>query len=387
MDARNIVRLLLVFIVVGFSSQSFAKIKLYYAGVAYMGDYSAKDKLYKYSSQIIDESNELDTALRQRIEQVENDSVDILVGAHLVDYGKDDALTMAFALQNENISIENIGGVYKIDIDLRANILVFDFNNMTIIASYPISIQLRDSSNTKPSGSELKNIIRNLYLGDSGVNIFDSFIERLSALDVKRSFSNTVKVRNVLLRDDAKKNMPGINEQRAEEDYKTYLAQIFSTYLSKNQNMSVLPYSKGHAIGYKMPLKISNAKVYNLSIPGETYSIDIDLRKLKKANIGENDYIKRWAYGTYMGIKLLIPDSDVIYMDAKFRKLVKKDVSSRTNHTVNDWSIYQESIYRFFDEFTKNISDTDSGWLNGVTRTENISEQFERFNEKIISCK
>ncbi len=73
-------------------------------------------------------------------------------------------------------------------------------------------------------------------------------------------------------------------------------------------------------------------------------------------------------------------------MDAKFRGLVQKEIIKSSSHTVNDWSIYKESIYIFFDNLTKNISERDSDWLTSVTATKNIKDQLEKFNEKIVSC-
>ena len=150
--------------------------------------------------------------------------------------------------------------------------------------------------------------------------------------------------------------------------------------------MSVLPYTEGEVIGATMKTVMSNGKKYSLKIPDETYSIELDLLKLKKAKLGENKYKSVWGYANYFNVKLLIPDVDKVLMDAKFRGLVQKEIIKSSPHTVNDWSIYKESIYIFFDNITKNISERDSDWLASVTATKNIKEQLEKFNEKIISC-
>lgn len=372
-----------------FSSQSSASVKLYYAGIAYMGNYSAKDTLYKYSSRLIEDDERLmQQALNERLNSVDNSSFEIIIGGQPVNYTQNDALTMAFAIEYENVSIEKIGEVYKTDIDLRANILIFDYKEMRVVSSYPIAVQLRDASKDKPSDSYLKGVVRELYISNEfKINIFDEFVKRLSSLDLKTSYPEKIKVSKVKIAEDAKSSIPGINDKYAEEGYEAFLAQMFSTYLSKNQNVSVLPYTKGHAIGNKMALQIANGDAFSLEIPKETYSIEIDLRKLKKAKIAENEYKSVWGYAGYFGVRLLEQGEGEVLMDAKFRGLVKKSLLSTTSHTVDDWSIYKESMYRLFDDLTSNISEQDGDWLASVTATKNIADQLYEFNNTISSCR
>jgi hypothetical protein len=371
-----------------FSTQSVATVKLYYAGIAYMGNYSAKETLYKYSSRLIDEDErKFQKALNVRLKSVENESFKLLIDDQTADYNQDDALTMAFALEYENVSIEKIDDIYKLDIDLRANILIFDYNEMKIISSYPIAIQLRDVAEKQPTDDDLKEIVQQLYLSNKyQINIFDEFVKRLSSLELKNSYANTIKVSKVKISSESKSNIPGIEEPMAEDNYKTFVAQMFSTYLSKNQNVSVLPYVSGHAIGKKMIVKLSNGDGFSLEIPDATFAIELELIKLKKAQLGENSYKSIWGYASYFDVKLVIPGVDRTLVNAKFRGLVKKTISNTSAHSVDDWSIYKESMYRLFDDLTVNISEPDNAWLASVTATDDISGQLKIFDSKIQSC-
>ena len=371
-----------------FSTQSVATVKLYYAGIAYMGNYSAKETLYKYSSRLIDEDErKFQKALNVRLKSVENESFKLLIDDQTADYNQDDALTMAFALEYENVSIEKIDDIYKLDIDLRANILIFDYNEMKIISSYPIAIQLRDVAEKQPTDDDLKEIVQQLYLSNKyQINIFDEFVKRLSSLELKNSYANTIKVSKVKISSESKSNIPGIEEPMAEDNYKTFVAQMFSTYLSKNQNVSVLPYTTGHAIGKKMVVKLSNGDGFSLEIPDATFAIELELIKLKKAQLGENSYKSIWGYASYFDVKLVIPGVDRTLVNAKFRGLVKKTISNTSAHSVDDWSIYKESMYRLFDDLTVNISEPDNAWLASVTATDDISGQLKIFDSKIQSC-
>lgn len=360
--------------------------KLHFAGMAFMGQFSGKDTLYPYTARLMrDEEANLQKALRQQLMSVKNDTFQIVWDAP-VDYKKDSALTLAFALEYENIGFEQIGDKFKIDIDLRANILIFDFQELIVVASYPVAVELRDLSDHQPSGDELLTKIRALYVDDSQLNIFSEFAKRLATLNFKPHFNNTLKVRKVTIEDEALPVIPKQDQSKAKQSYEVLLAQTFSSYLTKNQNVPVLPYTKGHAIGNKMALQIANGDVYNLKIPEETYAIDITLRKFSKANIGSNKYKSVWGYASYFAFQVAIPGEDKYLMDAKFRGMVTKSILKDTSHAVYDWAIYSESMNKLFDEFTQHISDPDQDWLKDVTVTKNVVAQLDKFNEIIKSC-
>ena len=374
-----------------FSNNLFAQVKVYYAGIAYMGGPAAKETLYKYSSRLIDNNEILyHKVLRERLESLDNDNIELLIGEQISDHKDGDALSMVFAVEYEDVSVAHLAGKYKIDIDLRVNILIFDFSEMVIVSSYPIAIQLRDASDHKPTENELMDKVRSLYLGNSELNIFDEFVKRLSILEIKRHYANTIKVRNVVILDKALPSIP--NGSEVKMFYETYLAQMFSSYLSKNQNVSVLPYTDkengnaaGNAISHKLPIILAE-KTIALTIPEETYAIDIVLRKLTKTKIGNNKYKSVWGYASYFNIKLSIPGETDMFTDAKFRGLVKQTILVGQSHTVDDWSLHKESMNRLFDELTKNISARDSDWLKSVTITENVVAQLGIFDEKVRSC-
>jgi len=360
--------------------------KLHFAGMAFMGQFAGKDTLYPYTARLmLDDEVKIQKALRQRISNVKNNSFEIVLDTPM-DLKKESALTLALALEYENIGFEQIDNNFKIDIDLRANILIFDFQELMVVASYPVSVELRDLSDHKPSGQELLDKVRSIYLNDGEINIFNEFVKRLNSLNFKPHFNNTIKVRNVTIEDEALPILPQRGDDKAKTSYEVLLAQTFSSYLTKNQNVSVLPYTKGHAIGNKMALQVANGDVYNLKIPDETYAIDITLRKFSKANMGSNKYKSVWGYASYFGIKVFIPGEDDSLLDAKFRGMVTKSILKDSSHAVYDWAIYSESMNKLFDELTLHISQPDEDWLKKVTVTKNIVAQLDKFNEIIKSC-
>ena len=360
------------------------KIDVYYAGVSFIGNYADNQRLYPYSTALSNELNEdglpvLEQELLKRIRVIDRPDVNFLIG-ELGDTRTGNAITMAFAVDWENVSIEQISGLYKIVIDLHVQILLFDYSTQKIIGSYPVALQVRDVSETEPTSEKIFSIIRSLYIGnDFGINIFDAFAKRLIEVPIQASVGSFLRVNNVILEDKAIIHIPE-NETNSQSAFQTLVAQSFGKYLSLNQNVSLLPYTKGEAIGSKMTMSFSNGDIYNLSIPSPDYGIDLIVRGFKKVKAGENHAKVSWVYGSYVRIKVEQPDTKKIYMNIPFVNAAIKEVPiSQT--VVDDWSAFQESLFSFFDQFSRQVSKPDKKWLKKATKEKDAKKQFSEFNK------
>ena len=159
------------FLIVYFSPVIAAeKMDVYYGGVSFIGNFADNKRLYEHSFALSEEKNAeglpvLEQALLARVKKINRDDINFVVGG-LGNIDTGSAITLAFGVDWENISIENIAGIYKIVVDLHAQILIFDYNSQKIIGSYPVALQVRDVSETEPSPELIRSIIRSLYLND-----------------------------------------------------------------------------------------------------------------------------------------------------------------------------------------------------------------------------
>jgi hypothetical protein len=367
------------------STLSFAAgIDVSYGGFSFIGNHSDNKLLYPHSVDLLRELNDkkvplLEEALLLKVSEVERDDVNFIIGRQK-DYRSGNTVTMAFAVDWENVAIEKIGDIYKIVIDLHAQILLFDYGEMKVIGSYPVAIQIRDATDLAPNYDYVHSIIRSLYLDDSyGINIFDEFVKRLVDVPVKLSFGQYLQVGNVVIEDKAIKHMPSRDMENVQA-FQTLVAQNFGKYLSLNQNVSLLPYSKGEAIGNKMALLFSNGDVFNLTIPEPDYGIDIAVRGFKKAKVGENHAKVVWAYGSYLRITVVQPDFNKVYLDIPFKNVAIKEIPvSQT--IVDDWSAFQESLFAFFYHFTVQVSSPSKKWVMKATKEKDAKDQFTAFNK------
>ena len=369
------------FLIVYFSPVIAAeKMDVYYGGVSFIGNFADNKRLYEHSFALSEEKNAeglpvLEQALLARVKKINRDDINFVVGG-LGNIDTGSAITLAFGVDWENISIENIAGIYKIVVDLHAQILIFDYNSQKIIGSYPVALQVRDVSETEPSAELIRSIIRSLYLNDEyGMNIFETFAERLKEVPIQASFGQYLRVNNVILEEKSLPFIPTGNQGA----FKTLVAQSFGKYLSTNQNVSLLPYTKGEAIGSKMALRFSNGDIFNLITPSSDYGIDLIIRGFKKVKAGENHAKVSWVYGSYVRIKVEQPDTNKLYMDIPFVNAAVKEVPI-SQSSVDDWSAYQESLFSFFDQFSREISKPSKKWLGKVTKVKNASKQLKAFN-------
>lgn len=334
-------------------------LRVFYAGFAFMGDFSSIESNYPHSFAIsrdkaADGRSVLEIDLLKKMEAVQLDGVEIVFD-RLADLNSGDALALACGLDNESVVVDEINGIFKVVYDLSGQVLLFDYRNMKLVASYPFAIQLIDALEKAPTADSLRGRIRSLYLTqDNGVNFFDEFVKRVQQIDVKDSYSNTIQVANVVVEDKALPFLPAEYRQDP-ANFRVFMAQSFNKFLSKNQGVSVLPYTKGHAIGNKMATRFCNGDIFQLTIPEADFSVDLTVRGFKKVCTDKKAAGECWVYGAYGAIRITQPLLGKTYLDEKFKHGASKIVPSSQSH-VADWPCYQESMLALLDNATKSFS-------------------------------
>ncbi len=387
------------------------KVKLHYAGFAFVGDAAKVQTNYPASfvaSQTKDDKGDLklDKELKTRVEKIKSDKFDLTMG--LGDIKEGSALSVAFAVDWENVAVEKVADLYKFVATVNAQILVFDFKDKKIIASFPISVEVIDARQAKqfltkdgkePTKAELvknklykdaiQGVINSIYTNtDTSKNIFDIFVKKLANLDIKQKYGYRIKVNDVAFEEKA---LETLKEYDVDKIFvKNFIANNFIKFLSTNQQVSVLPYNTGDVIGRKMSARFMNGEVYNLEIPKSDYDIDITVKGFKNVEYDRTASEIALAFGASFIIKVLQPELNKIYMNADFVGKASKTIS--INQSVADvdvWSAYQETMLSFFNEFTQQITSKDDKWLKGASKVDikELKEQFKQLDELLQRCK
>jgi len=113
-----------------------------YAGFACAGKFADIPTNFRYTSQLIkstkDETGR--SIFDKEILRFFQDNKSSINNFNLLLSGEtsDTKISMALALTRENVSVVNIDNVYKIVINLGCNVVFVNFDNMKVIASYPL---------------------------------------------------------------------------------------------------------------------------------------------------------------------------------------------------------------------------------------------------------
>ena len=163
-------------------------------------------------------------------------------------------------------------------------------------------------------------------------------------------------------------------------------ARNFERNLSSNQNVPVLPYSTGRAIGSSMIARFSDTS-FEIKIPPPDFVIDITVREFKKAFI-DNKVYDGFVYGAFATIKLIQPDLNDIKLESKFN--YKDELKSPKGYKVSiedDWPLWMGAQKKLFEILTKQISKRDDQEIFRITSTANIKDQLKNFDTVINACR
>ena len=360
---------------------------VYFAGLSFTGNFKDNKLNYPYSYEIA-KKLPVDRLFVEKLKNVDNPSLNLLTSLGNTDEA--DALAMSLSIDLETVNIAKTAEKYKVVIDLYAQILVFDFNEKKIINSYPINLQYITFFNHNPSKKEIQAIFEGFYTGENPevkTNLFDLAVENLNNAQIKPKYGNRLAVSKVVVSDKAKKMLTEMKQ--SEDNFKTITAQSFSRYIVDNQNAAMLPYTKGQVIGSKMSARFVNGDVYNLEIPAPDYVFNIEIRDFK--NLSDNagsSTTELYGFFVYTKIEMMQPDLNKKYMDSKFRGF--DEVVLMKGQKPNFLLSYQETLMNLFNNFSKNISDTDDEWYEKTlhpSQYDIVEEQFEQVNDVINSCK
>ena len=365
-------------------------VPVYWSGFAYQGDFATGAERYPFTSGLLElkdgEMPILNRTLKELVERVSNESFFI----ETEKYGQlgpdaSSSVALAFVLDRETVSVEQFGNEYKLLVELSAQALFFDFKEMSVLASYPIIVQYIDVLQNPPGDSDVRPIVDGLYLGGVQVNIFDEFIETLTAAELNLNVNRRLQVTDVSVGEEVKAQLP--------PEFRTNTAALaeslgreFSSKLSANQNIPVLPFTKGYAIGNVMAMRFADQSVLNLKIPEPDYEIRLDLKKLVRIEYSKVAAGTTYIYGSYLHVNVVEPLSGRPFLDRTIKFGAIKKVPA-TQRSVDDWPAYQDSLSGLIHEFAAAISSPDKDWAKKHIGEASATDELLAFSQVVTSCR
>jgi hypothetical protein len=298
--------------------------------------------------------------------------------------GRDQAVAVALVINNETVSTEQIGAIYKLFIQVRGQALYFDFKSKTILRSYPFSFAYLDALSSEPTDAQKDAGISLVYLGKNGKpGIVARFAQALTQAIIPTNVPRFVQVSNVVIGEEARSKFP---TQYGNGVAETWIADTFGEAIASKMNIPILPYSKGYAIGNVMSMTVADGSIFNLKLPQPDYEFTVNISKLRTLVFEEQAAGKSLIYGTYATLKLEEPLSGHTYLDGQFKNGEVKVVPAMQVDT-DDFPAFQDSMRGLFTKLSGAIAGENTPWLKSAATGNDIDKQIISTRELLQSCK
>jgi hypothetical protein len=363
----------------GFASPAADAKDLYFAGFSFAGDYDQNHERYPVAENY---AHEMDAALQAQLKTLTRS--DIHLKYSLGDMTSGDATAVAFALDQESHEDVPRGKQDLYIYRVIAEVLVFDFQSKTVLADFPAMVQYQDLDAPGRTDAEHAEVFKRIYLDPTfGANIFAEWVRRLDVAPIGKGYADYLAVHDVTLAPEVESML---REKAIDANtYRAEVAQEFEYSLASRENVALLPYTQGQAIGSKMAGRFANGESYTLDLPKPDFSIDIKVRpfQMRQAESGATD---QYAFGAFITLTVEQPDLQKTYVSADFRNINTVVLDKSEAITPDLWQSYQTSLRALFNRLAEQISQRDATVLSDMTRTPDIDTQLRGFQEVLKKC-
>lgn len=400
----------LAFILLSIASINVYAQDLYFAGFSFIGD-TSEDNNYPIAAKLYKSENRLlDKQLGVSLKKLTRSDITI-ISDKLGIQRNGNAVALAYGLQKESFSEIQMEGGYQSKFEINGQIYVFDYSDdeHKLIVNYPTGIAITVTSYQKLTQQEIQSYFENMYVPDrnktpykityengsqsSNWSVFDDWVSRLDKVKIERAKKdNRLQIRQITLDEPVIRQING--DSAFIKDQKMLIketARNFETYLTTYQNVPVLPYSVGNAIGKNMIARFAEADL-KIKIPNPDYVVDILVREFKKTYV-DNKVYDGFVYGAFVTLKVsLLTSNDsehgIVKFESKFNYKDEIQLPKSYKLTINDpWPLWMGSQKKMFEILTKQISNRSEIELSRITNTPNIKETLKNFDDVVISCR
>ncbi|MFG3448789.1 hypothetical protein ACGFZ3_09405 [Stenotrophomonas sp. NPDC047960] len=360
----------------------------YWAGFAYTADQSAVEASTPRAAAVLKARGlaPLNQALWARLQAQRPASLELIDQPLAMLDGTTSATVLATALDRELVSIEPIGGQYKVLVEVALQALFFDFRERQVVASYPITLQRIDVMEFLPDEDDIDAIVADLLYGRAATGLPQVLADTLAKAQLPAASTRRLQVGEVTLSDAVRARLPDAVDEKV---LRATLAHELSKTLSSNTGIGLLPPATGQAIGGAMAARFADGKVYQLKIPEPDYVVKLRLDALKNGVVNETPAMKTMLFGAFFQATVVEPFSGKVFFDQPLRKGATKVVPSTQWH-VDQWSASYETTLAGLDAFAGAAAKrADSkAWLDEQKPGgKPLQQQTQALQELITSCR
>lgn len=292
----------------------------------------------------------------------------------MVNLKNDQALMSVLVLTGETVSTEGFGTYYKTFVNLRGDVLLFDYKSKNVVRSYPVSVVIFDATNAAPSREEITGFVKNLMLREDGNGLITQFTRRMATATLPSPGTRNVQIKHSEITPEALAFMPEVL-RRDPKMVEGMLADAFASILAAKVGVSLLPTSIGHALG-TMSLRLENGDDVVLKIGEGDYLFDIKLNKFAKIKSGENNLGTSYVFGAYASIYFYEPTQNTQFIRTDLKNGEVK-VFPAGQLSGEDFPSYEAAIRGLYLKFADALQGGDLKWINTAASAKDINQQIE----------
>jgi hypothetical protein len=348
---------------------------VYYAGLAYIGDFRFIEQNYPLTRQLNGE-RQLDKALREAVMALEPRNLEVRF--ELADLERTETVVLAVAIERERVSREAFafpqGVRTKLIVEATLQIMLYDLQEGTLLESHPVSFAINHVLKDEPDDIEpvALMLLERLYLGEAGDQggLIGIAADAIEELEPAGPGGLRFQVAELNFNDRIE---PVTDEAGEAALLRQRFGQRFSSLLAEQTGRQVVPFTRGYAIGHQLPGRFTNGEAFSLSLPEPDYAFEIELQQLAK---GQSE--DQLVFHTQLNFALVEPFTNDVLIQGDYRMGIFKLLSADRIRS-DDWSAHEDSVESLFESLIWQLQSPDRAWHDAHARN---AGSFQQFNKK-----
>lgn len=362
------------------------------AGFAFAGDYKTAPERFPYSFKTFEKFKANHTSLSalvtQRSSQIDNPHIELRpIGSMVNLKNSDQALMVVLVLTDEVVSTENYGAYYKTFVNLRGNLLIFDYKAHAVVRTYPLSTVIFDATPAKPDNARIQAFVENLLTTEDKQGLITLFTQRLATAELPTEGTKTLQVNHVEIDPKALAQFPAPLRLKPDAAA-TMVADSFASILSERVGVPLLPNSIGAVDGVMM-MRLENGDDYRLKVGDGDFLFDIKIKGFIKKKTDETTVGIAYVYGVYSDLHFYEPTLGTDFIKTSLKN-GESSVVPASQVSSDDFPGYKDAInglYLKFSNFLADGAETNPKWLKAAASAENIKAQLDQARDILRKCK
>lgn len=331
-----------------------------YAGFAFCGDFANRESLYPLSAELAaqDSGQFLDVKLRDKLKQRPELSSRMVTGSA---DPRQVSTAVAFALVQETTETQRIEGKYWAIGLLQANVLAFDPESGSLVASYPLRMRMAHALDHPPARADFRTMIESAYTAlDPHTNIFDQWVTRLATLRLRNGATRYLRVTDVSLTPEAEAVIR--SAAHSPEAIRNQVANFLEGAIAEGAGVPLVPNSLGEAIGAKIPFRFADGREYQLTLHPADFAISFVIRDFVSKELDATQSLQD-IYRVKATVAVKQPDSGRVLVDENIYDTLIVTRPKRAAIELDLWDQYMKTLRGLINSVGVNFNSPDPGWL------------------------